>query len=622
MWARSPLSESDPPSSAAKAGTSSAFPRRRSGLLMTGPLLLGLMIAAPGLARADAGEADRAASAAREAVSHWRQAEAAVLFQRAIDQDPPRRMQWLRELADALSLSDRAREALPLYHEVLAAKGLSAQETTWAKLGLARALAFADKARQAIPIYRAVLADGSLSADDRRSGRLGLAQALAWSGQHRAALREYEALIQQNPKDMEVLLKRAELLSWMDRKTASKRAYEAILSLDPGNLDAQRKLAQLQSWRNERRDARRRLETLVRENPDDPEGTYLLAEYEDSVGRPDQALETVHDFVVRHSQDARAGDLLARSQKLLDRIRFNEQPDAGVDYQSSTQTDNLDIAVVSVQQNTQLHGGRTTVGSRYQRYDYSPPAGQIPIAVNRPGLSARHRISERSEINGSLFLDMIDPERGARSRRVLTYETYYTLWPNRHYRFDFGSRRTTFDNITSLTRGITGTYGSYSIDYLPDELLRLTVRGDWGDYSDGNSRLNTQVEAERQVWPNPHLFLGARFTDFAFSKLLDDGYYNPSSYRAAVLTFHLWGDRGPRIHYDIDGSYGREQANPDGGKPSSSLGGRLSYRLSPRMQIEGRWQFFSSRQAIGAGSELSSSGFARHTVGLFLRLIM
>ena len=85
----------------------------------------------------------------------------------------------------------------------------------------------------------------------------------------------------------------------------------------------------------------------------------------------------------------------------------------------------------------------------------------------------------------------------------------------------------------------------------------------------------------------------------AFAKLLNNGYFNPNSYRSTVLTFHLWGDRGQRFHYDFDGSYGREHVNPGGGKPFSSLGGKLSYQLGQRMLIEGRWQFFSSRQASG-----------------------
>jgi hypothetical protein len=371
----------------------------------------------------------------------------------------------------------------------------------------------------------------------------------------------------------------------------------------------------VQSWQGRQQDAQRWLAAFVHDHPDDAAGAFLLAQTQDWMGRTDRAKQTLKELLVRYPEDE-------RGKGLLEEIRLKEQPDAGVDYQVSTQSDHLDITVESFQQNKQLQDGRTTVGSRYQRYDYSPRRGQIPIAVNRPGISARHRLDDRSELNGSFYVDLIEPEHTFKSRSILTYDTYYTLWPSDRFRIDLGSRRTTFDNITSLTRGISATFGTYSIDFLPDEETRLTTRGDWAAYTDSNSRRSTQVEVERRVWPNPHLSVGARYTDIAFSKLFNNGYFNPNSYQSAVVTFHLWGDRGKRFHADFDGAYGREHANPGGGKPFSSLGGKLSYHLGQRVLIEGRWQFFSSRQASGTGSELSSSGFARHTVGLFLRLIM
>ena len=44
-------------------------------------------------------------------------------------------------------------------------------------------------------------------------------------------------------------------------------------------------------------------------------------------------------------------------------------------------------------------------------------------------------------LNGSLFLDLIEPEHTAKSRQVLTYDGYYTLWPNRHFRLDFDTAK-------------------------------------------------------------------------------------------------------------------------------------------------------------------------------------
>src|SRR2546422_8949781 len=96
------------------------------------------------------------------------------------------------------------------------------------------------------------------------------------------------------------------------------------------------------------------------------------------------------------------------------------------------------ISVESFQQNTQLQDGRTTIGSRYQRYDYSPAHGQVPITVNRPGVYARRRLSDRGELTGNLYVDLIEPERHARSRQILTYDTYYNLRPNDRFSFYLG----------------------------------------------------------------------------------------------------------------------------------------------------------------------------------------
>jgi hypothetical protein len=152
------------------------------------------------------------------------------------------------------------------------------------------------------------------------------------------------------------------------------------------------------------------------------------------------------------------------------------------------------------------------------------------------------------------------------------------------------------------------------MDVLPDEKTRFTTRFNWGSYTDGNARNWGQVEAERRVWTHPNLLIGVRYTAFGFSKRLDNGYFNPDSYQAGVLTLRIDGHDGDRFRYDFDGSYGREHASPGGSKPFRSASVRLTYKLADRMQIEGRYQFFSSSQA-------SSGGFARRTTGISLRIL-
>jgi hypothetical protein len=227
----------------------------------------------------------------------------------------------------------------------------------------------------------------------------------------------------------------------------------------------------------------------------------------------------------------------------------------------------------------------------------------------------RHRFNDGVELTGNLYADFIEPEADQKSHTELTYDLYATLWPNDRFRFDLGSRRETFDNVKSLALGITGTYATFSMDFLPEQNTRLTTRANWGAYSDGNERYWAQLEAERRVWLHPALLIGARYTVMGFSEMLDHGYFNPSAYHSGVLTLHLYGHSGKRVYYDFDGSYGRETASPGGSKPNTSAGARLNYLINKRLEIQARYTYFSSVQA-------SSGGFARRTTGIYLRFAL
>lgn len=508
-------------------------------------------------------------AAARDAATHNRNAAAAELFQRALALAPSRRQEWVRELADQLAYAQRAEEAIPLYQEALAAKPAPQEE---------------------------------------RQARLGLALALSWSHHLRRSLREYEGLIAHNAGDLEARLGRARVLSWSDRHQEAQREYESVLRQEPGNVEALRGRGRIASWQGRQREAERRLGALLRDHPGDPEGSFLLAQSEYWLGCPDQAKRTLADLRSHDPGNTEAG-------RLSEEIRQSELPNARVDFQSSDQSDHLGITVQRFHQELHLGAGRTTIGAQYERYLYDPGHGLSAITVDRPGLFARRRLSNQSELTASLSTDLIQPAGQTGGHTVLTYDTYLTLWPNDRLRFDIGSNRTTFDNITSLTRGVSATYATFSMDLTPDEKTRFSTRANWGAYTDGNERGWLQLEAERRLRTAPNLLLGARYTGFGFSRTLANGYFNPSGYHALVATARLQGPSGRRFSYDLDGAFGREHSSPGGGRPYSSASARLSYRIGKRMDVQGYYQFFSSRQA-------SSGGFARRTTGLSFHFLL
>jgi len=176
------------------------------------------------------------------------------------------------------------------------------------------------------------------------------------------------------------------------------------------------------------------------------------------------------------------------------------------------------------------------------------------------------------------------------------------------------TKRETFDDVLSLKRGIAARGDGISVDWLPNERARLTARWSQADYSDGNHRDFSQFELEHRLATHPWVWAGMRYTHFDYVKQMNNGYFNPLTFNAYLITLRANGgskEPGARFSWSAQLAVGREFADPDGEKPSYDAGVAAAYRLAQSMSIEARLQRFSSRIA-------SSSGFARTTAGLTL----
>lgn len=532
-------------------------------------LLVSFGLMWPRAVAAAGGGADEIAAMARAAAREDRNSDSAELFLKAISQAPERRMEWLRELADQLTYSSRAREAVPLYMEVLAA--------------------------------------GPEAAEEKRA-RAGLALALSWSGSNRDALREYDTLYRQYPGDTAIRLDRARVLSWLGENGRAKEAYSEILLEEPANAQALKGLAQVQSWRGKHRDAQRRLLAYLADHPDDSEAVIMLAQAQAWMGRQGKAERTLTKRLPSPPEEGAA-------RRLLDEIRLRQRPDTRVYIQYSDQSDNLRISTAALEQNFSLNSGRTTLGPRYGFIDYD--AGEEPavdIHVHRPGVFARHRVSDAWETTGYFFVDFTNPDAGHTAHTTPTYDVYITHWPNDDFRFDAGSRRVGFDNTKSLLRDITAYYLSLSMDWLPGELNRCTLRFDQGFYSDGNERTWAQAELERRLLGKPSLYAGWRLTFFDFSEQLDNGYFNPDSYLSNSLTVRSWMPIGERLHLNMSGAAGIEQAEPDGDKFIWDLWVNLNYRVARAIELEAAMGYLSSATASSGGFERGTARLGLHAV--------
>lgn len=180
-------------------------PRRRALFIS---LLLGAALS-PGLHAQEA--AASLVQQARAAAAADRNVDAARLYERALEAEPAKRAEWLREYADQLTYSGQARRAVPLYRERLA-DATGAERLALLK-GLGLALLWSDRPGEAADVYAQVLGIAPDDGDARRNH----ARALAWSGRPRAALGVLEPWIAAQPGDAEAARLAAEFLSWTGR---------------------------------------------------------------------------------------------------------------------------------------------------------------------------------------------------------------------------------------------------------------------------------------------------------------------------------------------------------------------------------------------------------------------
>lgn len=509
---------------------------------------------------------DQTVQAARIAAKADRHDEAIAGFRRVIALAPERRHEWLLELADQLTWSQRYREAIPLYREAATIRG----------------------------------------SDREGAARIGLARALARAGKHKAAVAEYDRALVLDPNNREVRLARAQVLSWDDRLGAAEAAYEGILRDDPGNAEAQRGRVQMLSWRGRHRAAVAAAQELRAERPNDAEVTRILAESLIWMGRPDRA-----ETVLRRQLAADPGN--KRLASLLSDVERRNRPEARIDWRSFDQSDNLGITELAVDLRAPLASGRAFIGVRYTRATYRPgqDAGR-QITVDRPLIYGGYRLSDAIDLNGAIAVDFIDKPGGVNDHARLTFENYLTYRPNDVLRFDIGASRATFDSEDTLNIGLTATQFGASADVQPDERTVLSGRISRTLFSDGNRRDWRQLEVNRRILNRPRISVGYRHTAFEFRLTGQRGYYNPPRFHSHELVVRGSGNITKSLRWDMRLVGGYETETPGGSRATINAGVSLAQQLGSQLELEAAYDFSTSRTQ-------SSGGFERGIARLMLR---
>jgi len=203
------------------------------------------------------------------------------------------------QLARVLSWNREYPESIELYREYVAKHPDDVVE----HLQLARVLNWAKDFSACAAEYRELIKKDP----NNKEARLGLARVLTWTQQYPEALQQFHTLAQQDPKNVEVRIGQGRIYSYQARWREALAAYEAALVQQPQNREALTGKAQTLLWSGNAAAARKILSDLYSKDPKDTTVLVSLASAENSLARPDRALNLLRqaDRVAPDNADAR-----------------------------------------------------------------------------------------------------------------------------------------------------------------------------------------------------------------------------------------------------------------------------------------------------------------------------
>ena len=143
------------------------------------------------------------------------------------------------ELAKVLTYDKKYKEAIDVYHQILAAEPQNLQ----AKIGLSEALYWSGNTEAATAVLKDVPEE---KLDDKE--KLMLADLFVAKKDYEPAIRIFSTYLQRNPDDWRIRLKLADVQSWTKRYAEAIASYEAILKVHPHDKQVHRKYGMVLSW--------------------------------------------------------------------------------------------------------------------------------------------------------------------------------------------------------------------------------------------------------------------------------------------------------------------------------------------------------------------------------------
>jgi tetratricopeptide (TPR) repeat protein len=535
--------------------------------------ILGCIVLAVGVSRADAQSTPSAAGLAAEGQARW--TAALELYRAQVAEDPRAAAVWTR-IADIETTLGQPERSLAARERAAAAAPSDAEVVT----RLSQAYAALDRA---VPALRAI--EVALALEPASDAHLRAHATLAtWAGEYRAAASSYRKLRHAHPNEHELTLALARVTVWAGQTDAAVAAYRAYLSTPGAASEVMIELARAESWRGNYGAAISVLDTFERRfgktEASARERVSVLARG----GRPRQALRNVQVLHPGSPQDVelelsrtialaalqhygaavstlestesiQPGDRSTRAASSLVKSLLGSSAGPSTTFYSDSDglratkvTPRFDVAFKT---DTRFHGG-------YEHLDLQARAGTgLEQTSGSTTASVDHVWAGVTQRLGPVTVGGTLGDARPETRRVTTSSAFLKLAPADAFTISV-ERGSSFAAISPRMAGLglTALTDRAQIDWTPGVRYGVVTEASYEQLSDGNRRWNMSLSPRAAILRTQHLNLdlGLILRQFGARQNLDNGYYDPRRYEYYSVVLSPYWKASENI--GIGGSFG------------------------------------------------------------------
>ncbi len=199
------------------------------------------------------------------------------------------------QLARVLSWNHQYGDSEQIYQPYIA----SHPDNVNVKMEYARVLSWDKKYKESEGAYQ----DLVKAQPDNLAAQVEMARVMSWSKDYDGALKAYDEVLKRDPKNYDALIGKGRIYSYQSKWSESEAAYDAALAAKPNDRDALTGKAQTLLWSDKPAESRVLLTQLNSQKADDPVVLVSLASAENSLGRPDKALN-----ILKHAEQVAPND--------------------------------------------------------------------------------------------------------------------------------------------------------------------------------------------------------------------------------------------------------------------------------------------------------------------------